>query len=98
MSTKLSKKDLLIKFIKDNGLIFDDTDSGLNGNCTIISGFADYLGVSSPRTIKTAINNVFPELETRSYSIELTRVFDFAYRYNYGLWWKRGEAKKMYKF
>ena len=86
----------LTKFIKDNKLSFIGADSAVNSSCTIISGFADYLGISDWRDVATAISKAEPEAV--GYRTELKRVFEFAYHYNYGNFWKTDEAKKMYKF
>ena len=87
-------------FIRDNKLSFDEEGtSSLNSDCVIISGFADFLGEGSVDNIKKALQKVRKgkELST-NLCIELERVFDFAYTYDYGSWWKKPEAKDLYKF
>lgn len=89
----------LVKFIKENGLKFDGIGSALNSDCTIIGGFADHCGITNSGDIKSA---VISALGKDGLSIEaaneINRVFDFAYTYNYGNWWKNSEAKILYKF
>lgn len=90
MSTKL------VNFINDNGLNFSDSGSGLNSDCTIISGYALHLGITSPRTIVKAIKKANPS--ARKFTAELKRVFEYAEENNYGYWWDSDAAKLMYKF
>jgi hypothetical protein len=95
----MSKKNLtkLKKFIKDNSLSFTGTGSDLNGNCTIIAGYADFLGETDDINIIKAIKEDFPGISITILN-EISRVFDFAYTYNYGNFWKTEAAKKQYKF
>ena len=86
----------LVKFIGDNGLNFNGKGSDLNGNCCVISGYADYIGVTKANVIEDAIKVTDPR--AKNYSKELKRVFKFAYTYNYGNFWKTDAAKKLYKF
>lgn len=90
-------KSKLEKFIKANGLTFKGTGSDLNSDCCIISGYADFLGVSQVSEINEAIIKVDPKVG-EDFMPELKRVFDFAYTYNYGNFWKSDEAAKQYKF
>jgi hypothetical protein len=95
----MNKTEQLQKFIKENKLDFSGYDSDLNSSCTTICGFADFIGVGSVATIIKAImaecDDVYSESDLKR---EIKPVFDYAYTYNYGNWWKRAEAKKMYKF
>ena len=89
----------IAKFVKENSLRFDGRGSGLNSDCCVISGFADYCGVHNVSDVETAIKE---GLDKKSLSPvvlgELRRVFQFASTYNYGNYWKTAEAKRMYKF
>lgn len=86
----------LRKFITENELAFTGKGSASNSDCCLISGYADFIGVSDVKDIEKAIKLVFPK--KKDYKDELRRVFDFAYTYNYGNYWKSEEAKLMYKF
>lgn len=89
----------LEKFIKENELKFNGTGSALNSSCTIIAGFADHCGVTDASDILEAIQEATEGEDISSaVSLEISRVFDFAYTYNYGNWWKSAEAKRTYKF
>ncbi len=89
----------LVKFIKENKLKFNGEESALNSDCTIISGFADHCGITNSGDIKSAVISALGEdglsIEAAK---EINRVFDFAYTYNYGNWWKNRDAKRLYKF
>lgn len=89
----------LVKFIKENNLMFDGVGSELNSDCVIIGGFADHCGISASADVRSAVKEA---LSTSSLSVtiekEIDRVFDFAYTYNYGNWWKNRDAKRLYKF
>jgi len=85
------------KFIRENELMFNSTGSGLNSDCTILSGFADYKGVNDINDLVKAVKIVRPDA-TKGFELELERVFSFAYTANYGVWWKGKTAKKLYKF
>lgn len=86
------------QFIKDNGLEFTGTGSGLNSDCVILAGFADYYEVGSYSDLLTFIQeDDLYELSCEA-SDELERVFRFAYGANYGDFWHTDEAKKMYIF
>ena len=81
------------QFILDNGLDFSCSESELNSNCTIISGYALFIGIT---TIKELLLEM-DELDV-SATNELYRVFEFANKNNYGMWWNRSEAASRYKF
>lgn len=85
----------LEKFIKDNNLLFDSTDSGLNSDCTILAGYADYIE-ADVNDIITSIKKTSPK--AKGYETEIERVFEYAQRNNYGEFWSKPEAKKMYIF
>lgn len=84
------------KFIEDNGLTFVGVGSELNGECCILAGFADFHGIDSGKVLCNIVKKVKPSIS--GYEYELKRVFDFAYTYNYGNFWKSAAAKSMYKF
>ncbi len=79
---------IIEKFIKDNNLDFSETGSGLNSACTILSGYALYIGAEEAGAIK----KVLPEASHK----EFDRVFEYANYNNYGDYWTSEEAKKMY--
>lgn len=84
------------KFIKENALSFAGSGSILNGNCTILAGFADFNNIDSGEKLCNIVKKILPK--ESGYESELKRVFDFAYTYNYGNYWKTAEARKMYRF
>jgi len=86
-------KDKIDKFIKENELDFTGEESGLNSNCTIISGYALHLGINSSGQLLRYL----PALGQKG-SQELIRVFNFAQANNYEAYWKTEEAKKLYNF
>ena len=93
---KLEQEEILKTFIRDNELTFSDTGSGLNSECCIIAGFADYIGVENYTPIVNAITEECPDAS--DYQDELKRVVDYAWENNYGNFWNTPEAKKQYKF
>lgn len=86
----------ILKFIKENNLSFNDSGSGLNGNCVILAGYANYLNKENSQEIIDAIKEVHPT--SPEFDDEFTRVFDYANSNNYGAWWKMPEAQKLYEF
>lgn len=96
----MSKKKKLNKFIEDNALDFTGSGSGLNSSCVIICGYADFIGVDDSLEVYNAIIEESTIAKTKKAPLlkEVKRVFDFTYAYNYGTWWKREIARKMYKF
>lgn len=95
----MTRKETIVKFISDNDLNFYQTDSSLNSDCTIISGFALHLGDKSAKNIKEAlIEAKWTEGIPSRVNNELNRVFAFAKLYNYGNWWNYAEAKSLYTF
>jgi len=88
-------KDKIEKFIKENELDFTGEESGLNSNCTIISGFALHLGINSSGELLKC----FPEgFLGQQESQELIRVFNYAQGNGYGAYWETEEAKDLYNF
>lgn len=97
MEKKLVK---LVDFIKDNGLTFMGTDSGLNSDCVLLSGFALYIG---ERDIDVLVAAVYaarsnPVKTVVGFEFELERVFKYAELNDYGLWWNGEDAEIMYVF
>ena len=82
------------KFIVDNDLDFESTDSGLNANCVVLAGYALHLGIDDFET------ELLPEVEglNNDALLELERVFNYARVNNYGAWWGFPIAKRMYTF
>ena len=86
------------KFIVDNKLEFNDSDSGLNGNCVILAGFLCYLLVKEGKVELDGLNLIQslelpPKAET-----ELERVFEFAWAAGYEDFWETEDAKEEYIF
>lgn len=85
----------IIKFIKDNDLDFSSTDSGLNSNCVILSGYALHLDIDNIDELAKELKGLGLSWETY---VELDRVYSFAKANNYGKYWESDLAKKTYKF
>ncbi len=83
----------LKKFIIDNNLKFEDSGSGLNSDCTILAGYACYLGFSKEDT--DTLSTLMPTLHAEK---EFKKVFKYAFDNDYGKFWETEVAKKMYKF
>jgi len=85
---------ILARFIDDNELKFDTTDSGLNSECIILGGFCDYMEIKHEDAIELFVGYVNrAEIEK-----EFTKAHKYAYENDYGAWWESGNARKMYKF
>lgn len=82
------------KFIKDNDLSFDSEGSGLNSNCTILSGFALHLGLPLDELSDLLRNSVIPPTAWD----EFERVYNYAEANNYGVYWSGADAKDRYIF
>lgn len=85
-------------FIKDNNLSFKEGQR--NTNATIICGYALFIGVEDEELVEDAIEQVFTSKiwEDTELQDEIDRVFRYAKSNNYGKWWEKPEAAKMYKF
>lgn len=89
---KEEKIEKVKKFIKENELDFNSTDSGLNSNCTILSGYLLHLNF-------TSLSKDIKKLMPNSIALkELARVFKYAKANNYGAYWSGKHAKSMYHF
>ena len=91
-------KEKVEKFIVDNKLEFNDSTSGLNGNCTPLAGFICYLINEEDMSISDG-NEIIESLGLSSEAeTELERVFDFAWYAGYEDFWKTEDAKETYVF
>ncbi len=91
----MTNVERLTKFIEDNKLDFDATGSSLNSAFVALSGYSLFTGANEEE-----VRNVLEATESLT-SMELKefdRVYDYSKKNNYGEWWKKEEAKKMYKF
>lgn len=83
----------LKEFIEKNDIDLSGTDSELNSNCTIVIGYALYIGFDN-------ILKIFEELESlklfTEVEEELERVFNYAYKNSYENWWKNEKNRKQY--
>lgn len=96
MENNITNITVLENFILENDLMFNDTGSGLNSDCTILSGFANFEGYHDSSDPIQAVKNIRPDATV--FEDELERVFHYAALKNYGKWWESEEAEKMYKF
>jgi len=91
----MTNVEKLQKFIADNKLDFDASGSSLNSAFVTLSGYSLFTGANEEE-----VRNVLEATESLT-SMELKefdRVYDYSKKNNYGEWWKKEEAKKMYKF
>jgi uncharacterized protein YggL (DUF469 family) len=91
----MTNVERLTKFIEDNKLDFDASGSSLNSAFVTLSGYSLFTGANEEE-----VRNVLEATESLT-SMELKefdRVYDYSKKNNYGEWWKKEEAKKMYKF
>lgn len=103
--TAQQKEDKLLEFITNNNLDFNQTnergktDSGLNGACTVLSGYAQHIGADVDITINAAKRS-FIKIPSTFYTLEreLKSVYSYAKHSRYGEFWTSAKAKKMYKF
>lgn len=79
-------------FIKDNNLSFKEGQR--NTNATILCGYALFIGAS----IQDCKESIPTEMSTGQLNAEIERVYNYADDNNYGKWWEKPEAAKMYKF
>lgn len=84
-------------FIKNNNLSFEKGER--NSNSVVLSGFALHNG-NTLEDCKNAIPFEYVNTDKKKEKVfkELERVYQFASSRNYGNWWSKDEAKKMYKF
>jgi hypothetical protein len=81
------------KFIDDNRLGFSSEGSGLNSNCTVISGYALHIGLE----LFDDLYNEMPIMTNDGYE-ELQRVFEYAKDNNYEKYWTTPDAKGRWIF
>ena len=91
-------KEKVEKFIVDNELEFNDSDSGLNGYCVVLAGFLCYLLVEEEKEHSEGVDIIQSLGLLTEAEIELERVFDFAWYSNYENFWKTEDAKEEYIF
>jgi len=85
-----SKIQTLKQFIKNNGLTFTGEGSALNSDCTILAGYALYIGAD--------VDDCIIAIPTSDCGDEMHRVFDYASDNNYGVYWKSELAQSSYKY
>jgi hypothetical protein len=88
----MTKKQQIKNFIENNGIDFNTTGSSLNSNCTILSGYALYIGITSPKMLIKYIDP--PDSETED---EIERVFKYAKGKNYENWWVDEKNRNKFK-
>jgi len=90
----MKEETVLVKFIKDNGLAFTGTGSGLNSDCIILSGFCNYKKIPLDDALdEFKGNGNYGDIEK-----ELTKTHKYAEENNYGIWWASTAARDMYTF
>lgn len=91
----MTNVEKLQKFIEDNKLDFTASGSSLNSAFTTLSGYSLFINTSEDE-IRDVLENT-GELTSMELK-EFDRVYNYSKKNNYGEWWKKEEAKKMYKF
>ena len=86
------------EFVEKNGISLKGMGSGLNSSCTILSGYALYLGIKDFSELMNILIKVYPTIAIEKYENELNRVFLFAQRNRYEKYWTTKKAKNLYKF
>lgn len=94
----MDNREKINRFILDNNIVFTGSDSDLNSNCVIISGFALFCKVAVWDDFKNIIIEVVKEGISAGAMLELERVFKYALLAGYGVWWDSPDAHKMYIF
>lgn len=85
--------NIIEDFINNNTFDFSATGSELNGNCTIIAGYALYKGIDD---IEKLINSFIKTRLGSDQKKELRTVFKHAKNNNYGDWWNIETNRNMY--
>lgn len=92
MATKEEKIGKVTEFIVEKELDFNDSGSGLNSKCCEVSGYALHVGITDHNDVVQAIGRSFIVIPSSStimrYEKEISRVFDYAKRHNYGEFYK----------
>jgi hypothetical protein len=91
----MTNVEKLQKFIADNNLDFTVSGSSLNSAFVTLSGYSLYIGAMEV-DVKESLHKT--ESLTFTDFKEFDKVYSYAKKNNYGEWWKKEEAKKMYKF
>lgn len=91
-------KEKIEKFIRENELNFNSSGSSLNGAYTVVCGFADYVGASKKAVKEAVLACTGVETLPTESNKELEKIYKFTTTYNYGKWWLKPEANRMYKF
>lgn len=86
------------EFVVKNNINLDAYGSALNGACVILSGFALHLRIPTAEDLISILKKEFPDIDSRDYNKELTRVFEYAKYHDYEIFWSTIQAKKEYKF
>jgi hypothetical protein len=85
------------KFIRENELNFNSSGSSLNGAYTIVCGYADHVGASK-KAVKEGVQACIGTALSTESKKELDKIYKFTTTFNYGKWWQKPEASRMYKF
>lgn len=93
---KQKRAEKLELFIKNNRLDFEGIGSDINSDYVIISGYALYIGVKTSSEIIKIIGDTLPS--NNAHLRELSKVFTFARKNDYGDWWNYTEAESLYEF
>ena len=79
----------LVKFVKDNNLIFVDGSQG-DINILALCGYATFIKATLEECIGVANNEDCND--------EIRRIYEYAKNNNYAAFWSTDKAKKQYKF
>lgn len=91
------------RFIIDNELFFES--GSRNNDSVVLSGYSLYLGIEDSEVLDDLLCEMKDNDEKKELlvefdydaSMELERVFNFAYSCNYGDWWTKESNRNTYK-
>jgi hypothetical protein len=92
---QIDKVKLLKSFLVENDMQF--TWGVRNTDSTVVSGYCLHIELLDSSVIVDVITKVCPNPHW-DFESEFTRVFNWAQDNNYGAWWKKEDAKKLWKF
>lgn len=92
-------KEIVERFIKDNGINLDGSGSGLNGNCVILAGFICHVLDKYDDPTTTDVNYIVDNLTLSDDARkELKKVFSYAYVNSYEKFWEDDSIKEEFTF
>ncbi len=84
---------MIKKFIQENNTSFNEGER--NSSVTILIGFSQFKGLSKQDLIDELRDEITKDVFILN---EIERLFDYCKAKNYKSYWKKKEAKSLYKF